>query len=170
MSDYPEIDSGEFRKVMGHYPTGVTLVTAHNEPSDDGGGPAAMVIGSFGSVSLDPPLAMFMPTADSRSWQQIEASGNFCVNVLGQDQLDLCNSFFKKETDPWEGIDWTTGPSGSPIVPGCVAWIDCTIEQVVPAGDHLIVLGRVLALEPGGSDAGPLLFFKGGYGQFADLG
>lgn len=165
MSDLPEIDPGDFRRVLGQYPTGVTLVTA---VTDDG--PCAMVIGSFGSVSLDPPLVQFMPTASSMSWQKIESSGHYCVNVLADDQLDLSNSFFNKEIDPWDAIEWTPGPSGSPIIAGCTAWIDCKIDQIIPAGDHLIVLGAVLGLDAGTTEAGPLLFLKGGYGRYTDLG
>ena len=159
-----EIDGATFRNVLGQYPTGVTLVTA----ADDDG-PFAMVIGSFGSVSLDPPLVQFMPTVDSNTWARIRPTGSYCVNVLGDDQLDLCNSFFVKDVDPFDAIDWTPGPTGSPVIDGCLAWIDCDIDAVHEAGDHHIVVGAVRALDVGTSDGGPLLFFRGGYGTYDPL-
>jgi len=164
MSELPEVDGVHFRKVLGTYPTGVTIVSAHD---DDG--PCGMIIGSFASVSLDPPLVEFMPTTDSLTGDRIIKSGGYCVNVLTVDQLDLCNSFFDKSKDPFDAIDWRPGPSGSPIVPGCSAYIDCTIDEVQPGGDHHIVVGRVLELEAQADPADPLMFYQGGYGTFAPL-
>ena len=163
MSD-DTFDSAEFRRVLGSYPTGVTLVASADE-----NGPFAMVIGSFGSVSLDPPLVQFMPTTNSGTWARIRPTGAYCVNVLGDDQLDLSNSFFNKDVDPFDAIDWRPGPTGSPIIEGCLAWIDCDIDTVYEGGDHHIVVGKVRDLGTSDSEAGPLLFFKGGYGQFGEL-
>lgn len=160
MTEGPDIDGAHYRDVLGNYPTGVTLVSAFDD------GPCAMVIGSFGSVSLDPPLVQFMPAKTSTTWQRIERSGSYCVNVLGADQLDLCNSFFDKSRDPFDSIEWRAGPSGSPIVAGSLAYIDCDIEVAHEAGDHYIVVGRVLELDTQQTDAGPLLFFRGGYGEY----
>ncbi len=158
-------DPTTFRKVLGRYPTGVTLVT-----SADTDGPFAMVIGSFGSVSLEPPLVQFMPAVESTTWPRIEATGSYCVNVLGEDQLGISNAFFSKSGDPFDGIAWSEGPTGSPILEGCVAWIDCDIDAVHRAGDHLIVVGAVRRLGQGSSAAGPLLFLGGGYGRYEPLG
>lgn len=160
MAEAADIDSGLFRQVLGNYPTGVTLVTADSE------GACGMVIGSFGSVSLDPPLVQFMPAKTSTTWERIEAAGSYCANVLASDQLDTCNSFFDKSKDPFDAIDWRPGPSGSPIIDGALAYIDCEIAVAHDAGDHLIVVGRVLELGVGNSEAGPLIFFQGGYGDF----
>lgn len=162
MTDTPEIDGAMFRQVLGNYPTGVTIVSADDD------GPCAMVIGSFGSVSLDPPLVQFMPTKDSKTWERIRRSGSYCVNVLGVDQLAMCNSFFA-DGDPFDAIAWHPGVTGSPIVEGCLAHIECEIESALDGGDHDIVLGRVVALNVGSSDASPLLFFQGGYGSFQPL-
>ncbi len=156
-----QIDSATFRSVLGHYPTGVTLVSAK-----DDNGPFAMVIGSFGSVSLDPPLVQFLPGKESATWKRISSTGKYCVNVLSGSQLDLSNSFFNKETDPFDAIDWTSGPTGSPIISGCVAWIDCSIEAVHEAGDHYIVIGAVEGMGLGESEAQPLLFLGGAYGSY----
>ena len=160
------IESGDFRKVLGKYPTGVTLVS-----SKDDQGPFAMVIGSFGSVSLDPPLVQFMPAKESGSWSRIKKTGRYCVNVLGEQQLDLSNSFFNKDKDPFEAIHWSESTLGSPIIEGCVAWIDCLIGDVHEAGDHYIVIGEVKAIGATEKDEGPLLFLGGAYGSFnKDIG
>ena len=160
------IESGDFRKVLGKYPTGVTLVS-----SKDDQGPFAMVIGSFGSVSLDPPLVQFMPAKESGTWLRIKKTGRYCVNVLGEHQLDLSNSFFNKDKDPFEAIHWSESTLGSPIIEGCVAWIDCLIGDVHEAGDHYIVIGEVKAIGALEKDERPLLFLGGAYGSFnKDIG
>ena len=155
------IESEDFRKVLGKYPTGVTLVS-----SKDDQGPFAMVIGSFGSVSLDPPLVQFMPAKESETWSRIKKTGRYCVNVLGEQQLDLSNSFFNKDKDPFEAIHWSESTLGSPIIEGCVAWIDCLIGDVHEAGDHYIVIGEVQGIGATEKDEGPLLFLGGAYGSF----
>ena len=152
-------DSAEFRRVLGHYPTGVTVVTG---VADDG--PAGLAIGSFGSVSLEPPLVMFCPGKSSNSWPVIEASGSFCVNVLAEDQAAVSSLFAGRDPDKFAGISWSTRVTGSPVIEGCLAWIDCTIETVHEGGDHWIVVGRVADLGVGRPDSGPLIFLKGGYG------
>ncbi|MDH4169607.1 MAG: flavin reductase family protein [Acidimicrobiia bacterium] len=154
------IDGDRFRRVMGCFPTGVTVVTAM-----DGDQPVAMVIGSFGSVSLDPPLVMFLPGNTSKTWPQIERAGHFCVNVMGHDQLEVCNAFFTKEVDPFDTFGWEPAGSGAPRLEGSSAWIDCAIDNVVEAGDHYIVIGRVLDLD-GDHERVPLVFHGGRYGQF----
>ena len=157
------IDPQEFRRVLGHFPTGVTVVTAACAD-----GPAGMAIGSFASVSLEPPLVMFCPSRDSSSWGRMSDVGSFCVNVLGDDQADVCGVFAGKAEDKFAGIDWTTEATGAPVLPGTIAWIDCTVHAVHDGGDHDIVVGRVESLGAGG-DHGPLLFFKGGYGRYETL-
>ena len=155
-------DSAEFRRVLGHFPTGVTVVAAVSD-----GQPVGLAIGSFGSVSLEPPLVMFCPGTSSSSWPAIERSGAFCVNVLAEDQADLSSRFAGRDPDKFAGVTWSTCATGSPAIDGCLAWIDCTVESVHEAGDHWIVIGRVVDLGVGRPDAGPLIFFKGGYGGVA---
>jgi len=163
MSD--SFDSGEFRKVLGHYPTGVTLVT-----STDGDGRIGAVMGSFGSVSLDPPLVMFMPTRDSGSWQRIEASGVFTANVLRDEHVGLCNAFFQKDVTCWDQAKWSEGVNGAPVLDDALCAVECEIESVTDAGDHVIVLGRVVGISAtDDEDANALLFFKGGYGHFESI-
>lgn len=163
-----EIDPNEFRRVLGHFPTGVTVVTGA-----DADGPVGLAIGSFASVSLDPPLVMFCPARTSASWARMRETDGFCVNVLGDDQKEVSGAFAGKSDDKFAGIDWDTQVTGSPVIAGSLAWIDCTVHAIHDGGDHEIVVGRVEALaaaEPGGDAApGPLLFYKGGYGRYEEL-
>ncbi|MEQ1702920.1 MAG: flavin reductase family protein [Ilumatobacteraceae bacterium] len=160
------LDPMKFRQVLGHFPTGVTVITATSAD----GTPVGFTIGSFTSVSLDPPLVGFLPMVNSERWSAINASGSFCVNVLGAHQADLCWQFAKSSiTEPFEGVAWhPSAITGSPVLDGSIAWIDCAIEGVVDAGDHHFVLGRVLELEhtEPESEPNPLLFFKGQLGKF----
>ncbi len=151
------IDSASFRQVLGHFPTGVTVVTARN---DDG--PVGTTIGSFTSVSLDPPLVGFLPMVSSNSWPVIEQTNSFCVNVLGDDQGDLCWRFASSSVgDKFGDVPWEAAPSGCPILGGAIAWIDCSVEAVHEMGDHIFVLGRVQALSVVDDPGDPLLFFRG---------
>jgi len=155
-----EFDSRAFRNVLGQFATGVTAVTAVNE-----GTPVGMAIGSFTSVSLDPPLVAFLPGKDSSSWLAIKVAGVFCVNVMALDQLEVCGVMASRSENKFEGVNWRPGPTGSPIIEGSVAYIDCKIETIHDGGDHDIVIGRVIEIAAG-EDKEPLLFFKGGYGTF----
>jgi flavin reductase (DIM6/NTAB) family NADH-FMN oxidoreductase RutF/DNA-binding IclR family transcriptional regulator len=157
-------DPTSFRQVLGQYPTGVCVVTA----SGGEGARAGFVVGSFTSVSLDPPLVAFFPDRSSTSWPKIEAAGRFCVNILAADQEDVCRRFASKAADKFEGVTCRETPSGAPIIEGAVAWIDCELELTQDTGDHFLVLGLVTALDIESSSL-PLLFFQGGYGRFAPL-
>ena len=158
------IDPQDYRRTLGNYPTGVVIITGV-----DTEGPVGLAIGSFASVSLDPPLVGFLPDKGSSSWPKIHESGSFCVNVLASDQLDVCRAFASRGGDKYQSIDWTPGPTGSPVIDGVVAWIDCTIERVDEAGDHWFVLGRVVEMQVPRDDVGPLLFLRGAYGAFDAL-
>ncbi len=161
MSEDPPIDAGDFRTVLGHFPTGVTVVTSAGTDR-----PIGVAIGSFASISLDPPLVGFFLGTRSGSWPPMEASGYFCVNVLCQDQLELCGLMASKADDKFDGVETEAAPgSGAPILPDVHAVIDCRIHQVVPAGDHNLIIGRVLSLESR-RDAPPMVFYKGQYGTF----
>lgn len=156
------LDPQCFRRVLGQYPTGVSVVTA----KDETGTPVGMAVGSFNSVSLDPPLIAFFPKRESSTWQRIERASSFCVNILSADQEHLCRRFAAPALDRFAGIGSREAASGSPIINGVVAWIDCDIEFVHEAGDHYIVIGRVRELDIENASL-PLLFYQGGYGRFA---
>jgi 3-hydroxy-9,10-secoandrosta-1,3,5(10)-triene-9,17-dione monooxygenase reductase component len=156
----PTFDGAHFRTVLGHFCTGVTIIT-----SVDGGEPVGMTCQSFTSLSLDPPLVAFCPAKSSSTWPRIEPSGAFCVNILSDDQEELCRVFAVRGADKFRGIGWRPADTGSPILQDGLAWIDCRILVVHDAGDHLIVVGRVVELKASRT-AKPLLFYRGGYGRF----
>jgi flavin reductase (DIM6/NTAB) family NADH-FMN oxidoreductase RutF/DNA-binding IclR family transcriptional regulator len=155
------IESDVFRRVLGQYPTGVCIVTA----TTSDGAPAGLAVGSFTSVSLDPPLVAFLPAKSSTSWPKMRSVGSFCVNVLAADQDQVCRAFAVAGGDKFAGLTWRPAESGAPILDGVLAWIDCDLDAIHEAGDHEIVLGRVRALEIE-RPALPLVFFQGGYGRF----
>jgi len=149
-----------FRETLGNFPTGVVAITAMVD-----GEPAGMVVGSFTSVSLDPPLVAYLPMKSSGSYARIRQADRFCVNVLSVEQEELSRVFASRGVDKFAGVDWQLSAQGSPRLAGAVAWIDCAVESTLDGGDHDIVVGRVLALEPSRKGS-PLLFFQGGYGGF----
>lgn len=158
------IDSAQFRAVLGTYPTGVAVITA----IDAAGKRHGLVVGSFTSISLDPPLVGFFPDRRSRSWAEIAPIGRFCVNVLGSDQLDLCRRFAARADDKFADLAHGHTPSGQPLLENAIAWIDCAVERVEEVGDHFLVVGAVEAL--GRSESGtPLMFFRGQYHDLAEL-
>lgn len=156
------IDAAKFRQVLGNYPTGVAVITAVD--ADDA--PVGMVVGTFTSVSLDPPLVGFLPDKRSSSWPRIEAAGHFCVNVLARDQLDLCKRLAKSGPDKFADVDFVISPHGVPVLAGAMVSIECSLHAVQEAGDHWFVTGLVLSLESH-RDADPMLFHRGAYGGFS---
>lgn len=154
------IEATKFRQVLGQYPTGVSVIS-----STDGDRPVGMTVGTFTSVSLEPPLVAFLPQKTSTTWPLIERSGRFCVNVLTWEQEHLCRQMARPSDQKFVDVAWRPSALGSPVIDGVVAWIDCEIESVVDAGDHLIVVGAVRDLDIE-KDALPLVFFRGGYGRF----
>ena len=152
-------DETKFRSVLSNYPTGVTLVTATHD-----GDPVGLIIGSFTSVSLNPPLVGFLVDKRSSTWSRIAASGSFCVNVLGHHQEEVCRLFTGRSPDRFTSIGWHAKRNGMPVLDDVIAWIGCDIDRVEEAGDHWWVVGRVLQLEAV-SDSPPLVFVRGGFGH-----
>ncbi|MEV3968064.1 flavin reductase family protein [Streptomyces sp. NPDC050698] len=159
------LDPAEFRRVLGDFATGVTVITA--PPAAPGAPPAGFACQSFTSLSLDPPLVAFMVGRTSTTWPRIARAGVFCVNVLGAGQGELCRAFAVSGADKFAGVAYDAAPrSGAPRLTGAVAWIDCAVHAVHTGGDHLIVVGRVTALGPGEDDPdGPLLFHRGRFSR-----
>jgi 3-hydroxy-9,10-secoandrosta-1,3,5(10)-triene-9,17-dione monooxygenase reductase component len=163
-SDDPEAVAAarRFRDVLGRFASGVTVVT-----SISGGAPVGLTCQSFSSVSLNPPLVLFIPAKTSRAWPAIQRSGQFCVNFLAADQSELSNQMASKVPDKFAGVSWSPAPgTGSPLIHDTLAYVDCRIHQVIDAGDHHIVVGRVLDLGLPADDSGidwPLLFYRGQY-------
>ena len=151
------IDQRTFRRVLGQFCTGVTIITTVHE-----GNPVGFACQSFAALSLDPPLVLFCPTKMSRSWKAIEASGRFCVNILHEKQQHVSARFGSREPDKFAGIDWRPSDLGSPIIDGSLAHIDCTVHDVHDGGDHFVVFGKVHGLsEVPERKPRPLLFYRG---------
>jgi flavin reductase (DIM6/NTAB) family NADH-FMN oxidoreductase RutF len=149
----------QMRRALAHYPTGVAVVTA----LEPGSSPVSMVVGTFTSVSLDPPLVGFLADRTSASWQGIRTAGHFCVSVLGAGHEHVCRAFATKAPDRFQHATGITDAQ-RPYLTEAALWVDCEIEDVLPAGDHDFVLGRVHQLGVGEEGGLPLLFLRGGYG------
>ena len=157
------VDPRVMRDVLGHFVSGVTVVTAIGAD-----GPVGFTCQSFSSLSLDPPLVAFAPARTSTTWPRLRDARRFCVNVLAEEQSDLSRQFARSGTDKYAGVSWAESPYGSPVLDGVVAWIDSELWAEYDGGDHTIVVARVLDL---GADASrtPLLFHRGAYGLQAAL-
>jgi flavin reductase (DIM6/NTAB) family NADH-FMN oxidoreductase RutF len=157
----PTLEGSALRRVLGYYPTGVCVVTS----LEAGGTPLGLLVGSFTSASLNPPLVAFFPDKTSASWPRIQSTGRFCVNVLAKAQQGLCKRFASKAENKFVGLDYDLSGAGSPVLPGVVAWFDCSVHAVYEAGDHFVILGRIMELDIAHPDE-PLLFCRGNYGGF----
>lgn len=166
MSDEPAAASGvdveEFKLAMGCFATGVAVVTAL-----DGETPVGFTCQSVVSLSLEPAFVALAPAKSSTSWPRIARAGSFCVNVLAEDQVELGRAFSRSGGDKFRGVSWSPSSTGTgaPVLDGALAWVDCHLELAHDAGDHEIVIGRVvtLGLGPGatGSDGGgPLVYYR----------
>jgi flavin reductase (DIM6/NTAB) family NADH-FMN oxidoreductase RutF len=155
------MDGRHFRDVLGNFPTSVVAVTTTG-PADR---PEGMIVGTFTSVSLDPPLVSFLADCSSGTCAKIRAAGRYCANVLGADQELLCRQLAARRPDRFEGLSWQSSPLGNPVLDGAVAWVDCVVEKVMELGDHYLVVGGVRDLRVE-SPKTPLLFFRGGFGDY----
>ena len=153
------IDSTRLRHVLGHLPTGVSVIAASTNE-----GPAGMAANSVASVSLDPPLILFCPGKSSETWPAIRAAGRFCVNVMASQHAEITRRFARRGVDRFADVDYHERSTG-PGLTDALAWIDCRSEAEHDAGDHTIVVARVLAIEASPSGE-PLVFFRGRYGSF----
>jgi 3-hydroxy-9,10-secoandrosta-1,3,5(10)-triene-9,17-dione monooxygenase reductase component len=152
------VDPRVLRDVLGHFASGVTVVTAVTAD-----GPIGFTCQSFSSLSLDPPLVAFAPSRTSRTWPRLREIGRFCVNVLAEGQDDVSQNFARSVPDKFAGVPWTPSAHGSPVLGGIVAWIDGELWAEYDGGDHTIAVSRVLDLGAH-ADRRPLLFHRGAYG------
>lgn len=154
-----EIDRGVFRTVLGHFASGVVVVTGMH-----GRRPVGFTCQSFTSLSLDPAIVAIAPAKTSTSWPRIEPERRFGVSVLTEDQEALARVFASSGGDKFAGVGWSPTASGVPRLHDALAWIDCDVAAIHDAGDHVLVYGNVTALEVGSGE--PLLFYRGGFGGF----
>lgn len=154
------IDDQSFRHVLGHFASGVTVVTAMED-----GSPAGFTCQAFTSLSLDPPMVAFAAAKSSTSWPRMVKARAFCVNILEEHQEAAARGFAVSGADKFVGVAWHPGAQGTPVLDGALAWVECELLTVHDAGDHELVTGRVLELGTG--TGGPLLFYRGAYGRFS---
>jgi 3-hydroxy-9,10-secoandrosta-1,3,5(10)-triene-9,17-dione monooxygenase reductase component len=163
--DVHDIDPRAFRDAVGHYASGITIISGMS-----GGAPVGFTCQSFYSVSAVPPMISFSVMLTSTSYPPIRETGRFCVNVLAHDQDGVSNQFARSGTDKWAGIDWSPARSGNPVIADTHMWLDCEIEAEHVAGDHYVVIGRVVEMsEPGHHQGAPLLYHKGRYCSTGEL-
>lgn len=153
------LGEARLREVLGRFASGVTVVTSWHE-----GRPVGFTCRAFVELSLDPPLVAFAPALGSSTWPAIEAAGFFCVNFLADGQEALARVFATKGDAKFEGVGWSAGERGAPVIDGALAWLECSVEHSHECGDHMLVVGRVSAV--GDRELQPLLYYRGGYGRF----
>jgi flavin reductase ActVB len=158
------VDSAEFKSALSHWGSGVTVITAR----DEAGAPVGLTASSFSSLSLDPPLVLFCLGLDSTNVIAFQAAREFAVHILAADQQALSNRFASRGGDKFAGQEHAAGRLGTPVLPGCLAVLECRMHQQVPVGDHIIVVGSVEHVTV--RDGDPLIYFRGGYRQVAGGG
>ncbi len=151
------LDPAEFRQLLGRFATGVTIITL----TLPDGQPAGMTANSLTSVSLDPPLLLVCIDHAAELYDALLAAPGFVINILEASQETLSRRFATKHLDRFDGIGYDTSPEGQPILDGVLASIECSPHATFPAGDHTIVVGRVL--RGSAADGTPLVYFRGGY-------
>jgi len=145
-----------FRRVMGHFATGVTVVASRGPEGE----PVGLTVNAFSSVSLDPPMVLICIHEDADAHDHLLEAGHFAVSFLKTDQAELASRFSREESEHrFREMKVMDGSLGSPIIPGALAWMECSIRQVFPGGDHSVILGDVV--ECGSGEGDPLLFFRG---------
>lgn len=150
-------DARALRDAFGAFLTGVTVVTT----VDAAGAPIGFTANSFSSVSLDPPLLLVCLAKTSRNYATLTGAKGFGVNILAEDQKDVSNTFARTVADRFAGVKWRPGPFGYPVFAEVAAWFDCSMHEVVDAGDHVILIGRVEGFENSGKTG--LGYARGGY-------
>jgi flavin reductase (DIM6/NTAB) family NADH-FMN oxidoreductase RutF len=153
------IGADEFRRVLGHFATGVTIVTT----CDGDGRPTGLTVSAFCSLSLDPPLVLVCVDHKSQSYPALRDGGRFAVNVLCREQEDVSRRFASTRLDKFDGVPYTLSPLRLPLLDGAIAHIECTTTAQHPQGDHTIFIGRVERAHAAAGD--PLLYHRGRYAR-----
>jgi flavin reductase (DIM6/NTAB) family NADH-FMN oxidoreductase RutF len=154
----PAFDTRDFRRSLGKFATGVTVITTRAAD----GHPVGFTANSFSSASLDPPLVIWNLARTSANLEHFERCSHYAVNVLSHDQMELSQRFAKSTADKFDAVDFEDGVGGAPLLPGCCAWFECINETRYPGGDHLIFVGRVERFSR--AERAPLLYHGGHYG------
>jgi len=152
-----EIDPKSFRRALGNFATGVTIITTRGADNTYVGVTAS----SFNSLSMDPPLILWSSIKETPSCKIFESATHFAVNILASDQMDMSNHFARQQEDKFDGVEWEEGIGGAPIFPNCAGRFQCEAYDKLDGGDHWIFVGRVLAFDDFGRS--PLCFHQGSY-------
>ncbi|MFE7417129.1 flavin reductase family protein [Rhodococcus sp. NPDC057529] len=158
------IDQAHYRTVMGNLPTGVVALSGITADAEH---PCGLVVGTFQSLSLDPPLVSFSVAHTSTSWPKVRAAGRLCASILAAGQEPICRALSSKQPDKFADIDWSLSEAGSPRITGAHAYVDCEITHELDGGDHAIVIARVLHMDTGHGE--PLVFHQGRLGGIRQL-
>jgi 3-hydroxy-9,10-secoandrosta-1,3,5(10)-triene-9,17-dione monooxygenase reductase component len=151
-------DPAVFRGVLGHFASGVVVLAGMTEQ-----GPVGMSCQSFFSLSLDPPMIAISPSRTSTTWPRLRETASFAVSILKREQEALCRAFSVSGGDKFAGVEWSpTEMTGSPVIDGALAWIDCRIGAVHEMGDHYFVVGHVVGLDSAVGE--PLVFYRSQFG------
>ncbi|MEO6500903.1 MAG: flavin reductase family protein [Jatrophihabitantaceae bacterium] len=151
-------DADSLRHVLGHYPTGVAVITAHTEH-----GPVGMAMNSFTSLSLQPPLVLFCPAATSTTWPVLREVGHIAINVLSAGQEAVSRTFAAKAADRFTQASWSVGENGAPLLHDALGWLECTVQSESEAGDHTVVIAEIERMNVHWEITEPLVFFRGQY-------
>ena len=156
-----QLEPGLFRRACSLFATGIAIITT----KDSVGIPHGMTVNSFASVSLNPPLVLFCLDERAALLSHIAPNRSIAINLLAEEQADHSSRFARKSEDRFENLDWKTGTLGSPLLAGALANFECTVTQLIPAGDHQIVLAHVHSVE--WREGRPLLYFASAYESVA---
>ena len=159
-----DIDTRSFRDTLGCFATGVTIITT----ADSDGGPVGLTANSFSSLSIDPPLVLFCLDRNVVSFPAFHSNRHFAVNILGADQQEMSRRFARSGPEKWDGVAFETWNTGSPILGGCIANLECDIDSIYEGGDHVIIVGKVVRMAQADDDRGPLTYYCGRYGTITD--
>jgi 3-hydroxy-9,10-secoandrosta-1,3,5(10)-triene-9,17-dione monooxygenase reductase component len=151
-------DEDLFRHVLGHYPTGVAVITAAGPD-----GPVGMAMNSFTSVSLEPPLVLFCPALASATWPVLRDAGTIAINVLSAGQQAVSRLFGARSRDRFADIEHSPGTNGAPLLADALGWLECSVRAEYPAGDHTVVIAEITRMGVHSEIDEPLVFFRGGY-------
>jgi len=159
-----EFDGRAFRNAMGNFCTGIVVATSVFE-----GKPVGFAAQSFVSLSLEPPLVAICPGKSSSSWPKLREAGSYCINLLAADQKHVCDAMAQSGGDKFTDVPWQPGVTGAPIIADTLGYVECTLVAEHDAGDHTIAVAQVEAFRMADEGKAPLLFFRGGYGEFGGL-
>lgn len=157
-------DKNDFRLCMGHFATGITVITTNTSENK----PCGMTVNSFSSLSLEPPLILFSVDKKASNYDNLTSCREFAVSILAESQKNISSTFANPSSINWHEISYKDGKNGSPIINGCLAYIECLNENLYEGGDHTIIIGRVTDMQIAPQEQ-PLIYFKGKYRKIGDI-